>query len=393
MNKRTRLGIAGVPVDADAVHALSRARGVEPVFLLDPASSTGGANLSGTVVSLPETSDEDLVRLLAPLGLAGVWVAEGRYHRRIGPVANRLGWPRIPCPFEYPDCQVAIPGALNLSLDAFASLVKQGGHDVDVPAWVRSSCGDADASCMRVEHPSDLSLALQKLRNRNPTGLLRIQPTVEGTIYRLMAFKTGRDLTPFDVVEEFVTPSVYRVSLGMSMPVPRRGTHQAEILRQARAVNEALPHGWGYVEMEFVATPSGVVLTDVQAPARLGEDLRAVVRLSQGVDLLRASMECALGERPTLTPTMETGIAFTWLLTRSGVVTGFDGVEEARAMPGIVEVVIHARTGDILSHVVDLPSRERGGYIIARGATGEMARERLEATRERVWINTSPALS
>lgn len=83
----------------------------------------------------------------------------------------------------------------------------------------------------------------------------------------------------------------------------------------------------------------------------------------------------------------------TWLLARSGVVTGFAGVEEARQMPGIDEVNIIAEEGDILSHVVDLPSRQRGGYIVATGNTIEEARERLEFARARVWINTSPALA
>ena len=154
-----------------------------------------------------------------------------------------------------------------------------------------------------------------------------------------------------------------------------------------------LPSGWGYVEMEFVASKGEVTLTDVQAPARLGEDLRTVVQLSQGVDLRRASMACALDRRPALSPVRKTGVAFTWLLTRSGVVTGFEQVEAARTMPGVVKVQINAQKGDILSHVVDRASRERGGYIVAQGDTAVQAKERLEAAREQVWITTSPALS
>jgi len=82
-----------------------------------------------------------------------------------------------------------------------------------------------------------------------------------------------------------------------------------------------------------------------------------------------------------------------WLLTRSGVVTGLKGVEAARRLPGVLEVAINAREGDILTHVVDLPTRNRGGYIVAEGKNETIARARLEAAREMVWINTSPALS
>jgi len=243
---------------------------------------------------------------------------------------------------------------------------------------------------MRLDHASELTLATEKLRRRGVTGRVRLQPVLEGAVYRLLAFKTGRTLTPVDIISEEMTTSIYRVPLLLAMPVPRRGGVLGAIVEQARRINSGLPAGWGYVEMEFVDTATGPVLVDLQYPANLDDLLREVVLRSQGIDLRCAALQCAIGRHPSLSPTREVGVAATWLLTRSGVVTGFRGVEEVRAMPGIASVVINAREGDELSHVVDLPSRERGGYIIATGATAAVARERLEAARERVWINTSP---
>tara|TARA_R110001592_G_scaffold106268_1_gene298326 strand:- start:176 stop:628 length:453 start_codon:yes stop_codon:yes gene_type:complete len=149
------------------------------------------------------------------------------------------------------------------------------------------------------------------------------------------------------------------------------------------------------VQMEFVisAESGDIILTDVQAPAGLDQDLQTVFLLSQGIDLTRCAMECALGHHPSVAPTCETGIAFSWLLTRSGVVVGFEGVEAAPELPGVVAIHINAHEGDILTHVVDMPTRERGGYIVTRGATAAIARERLEVVRNAAWISTSPALS
>jgi len=178
----------------------------------------------------------------------------------------------------------------------------------------------------------------------------------------------------------------------MAMPAEGRDTLFAEADGLAAQVNRWLPEGWGYVELEFVDRGDGLHMVDVQCPARLDPHLNRLVGLSQGSDLLRASLQCALGRDPEVAPTRNTGAAFTWLLTRSGVVTGFQGVEEARQLPGIVELNIVAAQGDVLSHVVDVPSRERGGYIIATGESAAQARERLEEARAKVWIKTSPAL-
>ncbi len=390
---KVRLGVAGLPTDIVSLAAISEALDVSLVFILDGQPEASDLPPGAEAVFIDADDGFDVLPVLKPLELAGVWVANGRYRRQIGRVAEHLDWPRLPCCFGIPDGALPIPGARIFTMDDFARVLEDGSDEILLPAWVRASCGDGDTSCMRVEHPSDLSLALEKLRKRNPDGVLRIQPAVKGAVYRLMAFKTGRDLVPFDVLEETVTTSVYRVPLGMAMPLPADGRLMDEMVSKAQEVNAVLPSGWGYVEMEFVASEREVILTDVQAPARLGEDLRTVVRLSRGVDLRLASMECSLGRHPSLSPTRNTGVAFTWLLTRSGVVTGLEHVDSARTMPGVVEVHINARPGDILSHVVDLPSRERGGFIVTEGDTAAIAMERLAAAREKVWITTSPALS
>jgi cysteine synthase A len=246
---------------------------------------------------------------------------------------------------------------------------------------------------MRVDHPSDISLALQKVRKRNPDGLLRIQPALPGDVYRVVAFKAGAALLPVAYMEETVTPSVYRVPLGVTLPLPADSEAVAQMDDALTRLKGRLPEGWGYCEFEFVATEAGVVLTDMQAPVRLGREPRRVVLQALGVDLLRCALECALGRVPDVTPRRAQAVAFSWLLTRSGVVTEVTGVSAARALPGVVDVVIQAREGDVLTHVVDRASRERGGYILAEGDSLDRAWAALEQAREAVWIQTSPALS
>ena len=390
---KTRLGIAGVPSDVDAVERIGAVLGVSLVYLLETGAAidalpTDAEIYFGGFEDIADWKDD-----LKSLALSGLWVAEDTYRKSMDLVASYFHWPHLPCPEPAPDGCCLVPEAKVYTVDALSTLAGHGGEGMPVPAWVRASCGDGDMSCMRVEHPGDLSLALEKLRKRSPDGVLRVQPSIVGTIYRLMAFKTGYEIIPFDLMGETVTSSVYRVPLGLTMPVPRRGALFDECIAQAHGVNKALPPGWGYLELEFVVADGAIHLTDIQAPARLREDVRVVACLSQGVDLLRAAMECALGRRPSLTPTRETGAALSWMLTRSGIVNGIEGAEVARNCPGVVDVHLNAKEGDILSHVVDLPSRERGGYIVTKGPTGEVAKERLDTAREQIRINTSIALS
>jgi len=388
---RTKLGVAGLPADLDRIATLGEELGISLVLLQD-GPCTVDLPVGFSALSLDFSHDElHVMAALKAASLAGVWVADARYRERIESLAVRFGWPHLTGDGE--ENQSLVPNAQLFTVETLTQIAAQSSDSLPIPSWVRMPCADGDTSCMRVEHPSDLSLALNKLKKRRTDGRLRIQPTVEGTIFRLLAFKTGPDLMPIDVVEESVTSSVYRVPLGVVMPIDRSTPLYEAMVAQSEVVNRALTSGWGYVEMEFVLQDDEVILTDVQAPAAFGPDLRAVVYESQGIDLYRAAMECALGRVPDLTPTCDRGAALTWLLTRSGIVTGFEGVVSARQLDGVETVHIVAKEGDILGHVVDRASRERGGYILATGDTATEAWEHLEAARVQVWINTSPALS
>ena len=385
-----RLGIAGMPENLDDILGLCAQLDVEPVHLLGPGESPPRP-LPQTVV-LPRWDAESCASAARGESLTGLWAGSCTLAPIVGEASSALGLPCLPCLDEAQQAAIPIEGATVYPFSALASLSDSEIQRLPIPAWVRAACTRGDSSCMRLEHPNDLPLASAKLQKRNTGGPLRIQPVIEGPVYRLLAFKTGESLAVAGLIAEDMTSSVYRVPLGMSLPVTLSDALLGEAHVMAGRVNALLPKGWGYVEMEFVDTGNDIRLIDVQCPASLDPHLRQLVWLSQGIDLRLAAMACALGRVPALSPTHNTGAAMMWLLARSGVVIGFQGIEEARAMPGIVGLHIVAAEGDILSHVVDIPSRERGGYIIATGDTAAMARDRLEAARAQARINTSPAL-
>lgn len=386
-----RLGIIGVPEDPGGILARCALLGAAPVFLVE-GDEVSNLPPDCEVVSLGERGIEALRDEAGSSALSGLWTACSEGTSRLSEVARALELPQLPCMDDARQSAIPIDGAMVYPIASLAHLCEEDLQALPIPAWVRAACTRGDSSCMRLDHPNDLSLASAKLRRRNLEGPIRIQPAIDGAVYRVLAFKTLERLAVACVVSEETTSSVYRVPLSVVVPAEGRATLAEDVEALAVAVNGHLPEGWGYVELEVVDTNRGLRLIDVQCPARLDTHRCELVRLSLGIDLCLASMACALGRIPALSPTRHAGAAMTWLLTRSGVVTGFQGVEEARLMDGVVEVRITAVEGDILSHVVDIPSRERGGFIMAVGNSGAQARERLEAARARVWINTSPAL-
>ena len=98
------------------------------------------------------------------------------------------------------------------------------------------------------------------------------------------------------------------------------------------------------------------------------------IRLASGIDTLAVSIQLAVGERPDREPKHEGGAAIYWIAAQPGVVTEIGGIEEARAVPGVKEVVVAAEHGDVLGHAVDEEGRDRIGYVIATGANAAEAK-------------------
>ena len=102
------------------------------------------------------------------------------------------------------------------------------------------------------------------------------------------------------------------------------------------------------------------------------------------------SLRIALGEPPVEQRTCERGVALFWVPTRSGVVTRIEGLDEAAALPGLVEVVMSVKAGDIMQHVVDCVTRDKVGYVLATGASARDAVATAKRARGLVRVLTEP---
>src|SRR5690606_13354871 len=114
------------------------------------------------------------------------------------------------------------------------------------------------------------------------------------------------------------------------------------------------------LEMEVVWGPDGPVLTDIwlrQEPTEIMAALR------------RAGLNEVLSGAGT-----NRTFSVAWLRSRSGVIRRIEGVERARALRSILDVVASAAPGEVVGHVVDKHSRDQLGYVLAAGDTAIEAR-------------------
>ncbi len=104
------------------------------------------------------------------------------------------------------------------------------------------------------------------------------------------------------------------------------------------------------------------------------------IPLNTGVDLIGAAIRVALGEPvdpAEMEPRRDNPVVQRYAFPRPGRVLGIRGAEAARRLPGIADIVVTARHGDIIPPAGD--KRPSAAMVLATGASREAARASANA--------------
>ncbi len=198
---------------------------------------------------------------------------------------------------------------------------------------------------MRIEHPSDLRLALARARHGG--GAVLLQRAVEGDSVLLLA-RPGVAV-PRAVFEERKGPGPFRVTMALGVPASLAPEDETRISRLLGALVVALDGHDAAFEVEAVRENGVLKVADLRPQSR------------------EVAMLLARWEREARP------VALGWVDSGSGTVREVAGADAAGALPGVLEVKVKVRPGEVLGHIVDTVSRDRLGYVLAAGDTAHAA--------------------
>jgi biotin carboxylase len=114
------------------------------------------------------------------------------------------------------------------------------------------------------------------------------------------------------------------------------------------------------------------------------------IPLNTGVDFVGLAIRVALGEKPSLeelTPKQQTPVIQRYAFPNPGKVTKVSGAEEARKIPGVTEVIVTAKEGDVIPPAGD--KRPSAAMVLATGSTREAALEAANDALSHIRIETA----
>jgi biotin carboxylase len=190
--------------------------------------------------------------------------------------------------------------------------------------------------------------------------------------------------------EHLDTYAPFFVENGGDLPSHLPETVQAKVRDVVGRAANALGVVNGTVKGDIVVHDGEPFLIELAARLSGGFFCTREIPLNSGVDFIGCAIRAALGERVAtgeLEPKSRVPVVQRYAFPKPGRVISIAGVEEARSVTGIAEVVVTARVGDVIPSAGD--KRPSAAMVLATGTSRETALAAVNEALSRLRIDTA----
>jgi biotin carboxylase len=178
------------------------------------------------------------------------------------------------------------------------------------------------------------------------------------------------------------------VELGHIVPADVPDSVATALIEATARVAGAVGFRTGFLHCEWIVAAGGPYL--VECAGRMpGDHIMELIRYAWPLDIVRRYLAALKGEPPEpVTSAPQYGGAVWFLHADTGIVEGIDGLDEARAVPGIAVVSCEVAIGDH-THAIR-SSWDRVGVIMAFGRDAAEAVRKARGTAEMIKFRVRP---
>jgi biotin carboxylase len=299
---------------------------------------------------------------------------------------------------------VATPRFLCLDLDQDATVAAaRVAMEVGWPCVLKPLVLSGSRGVIRADEPVGFCAAFARVRALLATPELRELDPLACRQVLCEAFVPGPEVA----LEGLLTDGVLRTLALFDKPDPLDGPFfeetiyvtpsrlpeptQEAIRDASAAVAVALGLRTGPVHAELRIPPRGPPIVIEMAARTIGGLCGRTLRFGTGLSLEELVLRHALGQDVAAVERQDLAAGVMMIpIPGAGILTGFAGVEAARAVPGVEDVVISVRPGEKL---VPLPEGSSYlGFIFARGESPAPVEAALRAAHARLSFSITATL-
>lgn len=188
------------------------------------------------------------------------------------------------------------------------------------------------------------------------------------------------------VTDKLTQGKPYFVEIGHSEQSQLGKENVARIKDLATRAVKAIGIDNSPAHVEIMLTKNGPKMVELGARMGGGCITTHLVPLSTGIDMIKSVMDLAMGKEPDVTPKFDKGSALRHIVGLEGEIVSVEGLDAARAVPGVTEVTMLKGVGDKVGYFKN--GADRIGYVIAQGENAADAVRICEKAMKLISIKT-----
>jgi len=262
-------------------------------------------------------------------------------------------------------------------------LVTQPEPGLPTPSVVKASDRQGQKGLTLVRSEDELPAAIARAIEESRSGVAVVEELVDGPEVTVAAFSVRGEFHALTVTDRLTAdPPAFGVALAHVWPSEGAGENAVKVARQA-AEALGIENGPTYTQLRI--GPKGPRVMELAARLGGGHDAE-LAHAALGVDLNGLALDAALGESiwsAALRTAPQVGGAVTrFLVPPEGVLQEVEGIEEARAVEGVLDVRVYREPGHVFGPF--LRGADRAGAVLAIGDSREEALERADEAARRI---------
>jgi biotin carboxylase len=239
-----------------------------------------------------------------------------------------------------------------------------------------------------VREPGELAWAYDFAAPHARNGRIVVERFLEGTELTVESVSHDGDVHVLAVSDKVKPPLRTRVATRLTYPadISAATLERVHALAAAAVRSVGITDGPSHVEM--IVTDAGPVLLELGARGGGGHVFSLIAEAVSGVPMVAESARVLVGDTPDLRVRHRHACVYVLFCPELGVIREIRGVEAARALPGVLDLGITRRPGDVLGPLAD--SLHRSGFAVVAAHTRDEAIRRADAVSRTVQFELDP---
>lgn len=262
--------------------------------------------------------------------------------------------------------------------------VEEISNEFEYPVITKPTDNSGSRGIMLVNSAEELRDALLYSSQNGREGNVILEEYMSGPEVSVEVMVIDSKAHVLQVTDKMTTGAPHFVEIGHSQPSRLSKKSLDEIKNLAGKAALAVGIKNGPAHAEIILTKNGPKMVEIGARMGGGCITTHLVPLSTGINMTKAAIQTALGEKAEIEPKFEKGSAIRFIIPPVGIVKSIKGKEEAERIPGVQLVEIQCEVGQMLQELENGTCRI--GYVIAQGDTPEKAVEICEKALDKIQI-------